>query len=42
MKKRACKKEEKNIQEELIDNVEEMVEDVQEQPIDNVEEIVLQ
>lgn len=40
MKKRACKKEEKNIQEELIDNVEEMVEDVQEQPTDNVEEIV--
>lgn len=37
MKKRACKKEEKNIQEELI---EEMVEDVQEQPTDNVEEIV--
>lgn len=31
--KRACKtKEEKNIQEELVDNVEEMVEDVQEQP----------
>ena len=40
MKKRACKKEEKNIQEELIDKVEEMVEDVQEQPTDNVEEIV--
>lgn len=43
MKKRACKKEEKNIQEELIDNVEEMVEEVQpiqEQPTDNVEEIV--
>lgn len=40
--KRACKKEEKNIQEELIDNVEEMVEDVQptEQPTDNVEEII--
>ena len=37
MKKRACKvKEEKNIQEELV----EMVEDVQEQPTDNVEEIV--
>ena len=39
MKKRACKKEEKNIQEELIDNVEEMVEDVQpiqEQPIEDV------
>lgn len=36
MKKRACKtKEEKNIQEELV----EMVEDVQEQPTDNVEEI---
>lgn len=35
--KRACKtKEEKNIQEELV----EMVEDVQEQPTDNVEEIV--
>lgn len=43
MKKRACKKEEKNIQEEMIDNVEEMVEDVQpiqEQPTDNVEEII--
>lgn len=45
MKKRACKKEEKNIQEELIDNVEEMVEDVQpiqEQPIEDVqnEEII--
>ena len=45
MKKRACKtKEEKNIQEELVDKVEEMVEDVQEQPTeqptDNVEEIV--
>ena len=41
MKKRACKtKEEKNIKEELIDNVEEMVEDVQEQPTDNVEEMV--
>ena len=43
MKKRACKtKEEKNIQEELVDNVEEMVEDVQpiqEQPTDNVEEV---
>lgn len=40
MKKRACKtKEEKNIQEELIDKVEEMVEDVQEQPTDNIEEI---
>lgn len=43
MKKRACKtKEEKNIQEELIDKVEEMVEDVQpiqEQPTDKVEEI---
>lgn len=43
--KRACKtKEEKNIQEELVDKVEEMVEDVQpideEQPTDNVEEIV--
>ena len=39
MKKRACKKEEKNIQEELVDNVEEMVEDVQpiqEQPIEDV------
>ena len=40
MKKRACKtKEEKNIEEELIDNVEEMVEDVQpiqEQPIEDV------
>lgn len=38
--KRACKtKEEKNIQEELVDNVEEMVEDVQpiqEQPIEDV------
>lgn len=38
--KRACKtKEEKNIQEEMIDNVEEMVEDVQpiqEQPIEDV------
>lgn len=40
MKKRSCKKEEKNIQEELIDKVEEMVEDVQEQPTDNVEEII--
>lgn len=40
MKKRACKKEEKNIQEDIINNVEEMVEDVQEQPTDNVEEIV--
>lgn len=44
MKKRACKKEEKNIQEELIDNVEEMVEDVQpideEQPIEDVVEDV--
>lgn len=41
MKKRSCKKEEKNIQEELIDNVEEMVEEQPtEQPIDNVEEIV--
>lgn len=40
MKKRACKKEEKNIQEELIDNVEEMVEDVQEQPIEDVVEEV--
>lgn len=40
MKKRACKpKEEKNIQEKLIDNVEEIVEEVQEQPTDNVEEI---
>ena len=39
MKKRACKpKEEKNIQEELIDNVEEMVEDVQ--PIEDVVEDV--
>lgn len=37
MKKRACKKEEKNIQEELVDNVEEMVEDVQEQPIEDVQ-----
>lgn len=40
MKKRACKvKEEKNIQEEMIDKVEEMVEDVQpiqEQPIEDV------
>lgn len=40
--KRACKvKEEKNIQEELIDNVEEMVEDVQpiqEQPIEDVQD----
>lgn len=36
MKKRACKKEEKNIQEELV----EMVEEVQEQPTDKVEEIV--
>lgn len=40
MKKRACKKEEKNIQEELIDKVEEMVEDVQEQPIEDVIEDV--
>lgn len=45
MKKRACKtKEEKNIQEELFDNVEEMVEDVQpideEQPIEDVVEDV--
>ena len=44
MKKRACKKEEKNIQEELIDKVEEMVEDVQpideEQPIEDVVEDV--
>lgn len=41
MKKRACKpKEEKNIQEDIINNVEEMVEDVQEQPTDNVEEMV--
>lgn len=43
MKKRACKpKEEKNIQEELVDNVEEMVEDVQpideEQPIEDVQD----
>lgn len=43
MKKRACKvKEEKNIQEELIDKVEEMVEDVQpideEQPIEDVQD----
>ena len=41
MKKRACKtKEEKNIQEDIINNVEEMVEDVQpideEQPIEDV------
>lgn len=42
MKKRACKpKEEKNIQEELIDKVEEMVEDVQEQPIEDVVEDVI-
>ena len=40
MKKRVCKKEEKNIQEELIDNVEEMVEEVQEQPIEDVIEDV--
>ena len=41
MKKRACKvKEEKNIQEDIINNVEEMVEEVQEQPTDNVEEMV--
>lgn len=44
MKKRACKKEEKNIQEELIDKVEEMVEEVQpideEQPIEDVVEDV--
>ena len=34
MKKRACKpKEEKNIQEELIDNVEEMVEEVQDEEV---------
>lgn len=39
--KRACKtKEEKNIQEELVEMVEEIQEDVQEQPTDNVEEIV--
>lgn len=39
--KRACKtKEEKNIQEELVDKLEEIQEDVQEQPTDNVEEIV--
>ena len=37
MKKRACKKEEKNIQEELIEMVEEQP---TEQPTDNVEEIV--
>ena len=37
MKKRACKKEEKNIQEELIEMVEEQP---TEQPIDNVEEMV--
>lgn len=36
--KRSCKKEEKNIQEELVDNVEEMVEDVQ--PIEDVVEEV--
>lgn len=44
MKKRACKKEEKNIQEDIINNVEEMVEDVQpideEQPIEDVVEEV--
>lgn len=41
MKKRACKKEEKNIQEELIDKVEEMVEDVQEQPTEQpIEDVV--
>lgn len=43
MKRRACKKEEKNIQEELVDNVEEMVEEVQpiqEQPIEDVVEDV--
>ncbi len=39
--KRACKvKEEKNIQEDIINDIEEMVEDVQEQPTDKVEEIV--
>lgn len=39
--KRACKvKEEKNIQEELIDKVEEIVEEVQEQPIEDVIEDV--
>lgn len=41
MKKRACKKEEKNIQEDIINNVEEMVEDVQpiqEQPIEDVQD----
>lgn len=39
--KRACKpKEEKNIQEDIINNVEEMVEDVQEQPIEDVVEDV--
>lgn len=37
MKKRACKKEEKNIQEELVEMVEEQP---TEQPTDNVEEIV--
>lgn len=39
MKKRACKKEEKNIQEELVDNVEEMVEDVQDEEVQE-EEVV--
>ena len=39
MKKRACKKEEKNIHEELIDKVEEMVEDLQ--PIEDVVEDVI-
>lgn len=40
MKKRACKvKEEKNIQEELVEMVED-VQPIQEQPTDNVEEIV--
>lgn len=38
--KRACKKEEKNIQEDIINDIEEMVEEVQEQPTDKVEEIV--
>ena len=36
MKKRACKKEEKNIQEELIDNVEQMIQQVQ--PIEDVQD----
>ena len=41
MKKRACKKEEKNIQEELIDKVEEMVEEQPtEQPIEEIVEEV--